>query len=90
MYRPLLAALESACPQDGVSIGTPTPRNDSAASNRMLLGIRSVAQMVIGATRFGRISRMMMRASLSPSYRAASTNSFSRSESVVERTMRAM
>ena len=56
----------------------------------MLLGISSVAQIVIGATRFGRISRKMMRASLAPSERAASTNSFSRSESVVERTMRAM
>ena len=31
-----------------------------------------------------------MRALLAPSERAASTNSFSRSESVVERTMRAM
>ena len=31
-----------------------------------------------------------MRRSLAPSERAASTNSFSRSESVVERTMRAM
>jgi len=32
----------------------------------------------------------MMRVLLAPSERAASTNSFSRSESVVERTMRAM
>src|SRR6478735_2967259 len=71
-------------------MGTPSPRNESAASNRMLLGMSSVAQMMMGAARFGRISRMMMRLLLAPSERAASTNSFSRSESVVERTMRAM
>src|SRR6266513_796687 len=32
-------ASESICPHDGVVGGTPTPRNDSAASNRMLLGM---------------------------------------------------
>ena len=45
---------------------------------------------MIGATRFGRISRKMIRGSEAPIERAASTNSFSRSESVCPRMIRAM
>ena len=45
---------------------------------------------MIGATRLGRISRKMMRRSEAPSERAASMNSFSRSDSVWPRMMRAM
>ena len=45
---------------------------------------------MIGATRFGRISRKMMRMSDAPSDSAASMNSFSRSDSVWPRMMRAM
>jgi hypothetical protein len=35
-------ASESWRPQEGVSCGTPIPRNDRAASNRMLFGMISV------------------------------------------------
>ena len=45
---------------------------------------------MIGPIRFGRISRKMIRELLAPSDRLASTNSFSRIESVNPRTMRAM
>ena len=45
---------------------------------------------MIGATRLGRISRKMMRRFDAPSERAASTNSFSRSDSTWPRMMRAM
>ena len=45
---------------------------------------------MIGATRLGRISVKTIRVFEAPTDRAASTNSFSRSESVSPRTIRAM
>ncbi len=45
---------------------------------------------MIGATRLGRISRNMIRLFEAPSDRAASTNSFSRSESTCPRMIREM
>src|SRR5918994_1086855 len=45
---------------------------------------------MIGATRLGRISRNMIRAWEAPTDREASTNSFSRSESVWPRMIRAI
>ena len=68
-------------PHEGVESGTPTPRNDRAASKRMLLGMISVVNTMIGAATFGRISRMMIRKFDEPSDRDASMNSFSRSDS---------
>ena len=45
---------------------------------------------MIGAIRFGRISLKMIRVSEAPTDLAASTNSFSRSDSVWPRMIRAM
>ena len=45
---------------------------------------------MIGASRFGKISRNMIRASEAPSAREACTNSRSRSDSTRPRTIRAM
>ena len=39
----VLRRVESILPQDGSGGWTPTPRNDSAASHRMLVGMVSVA-----------------------------------------------
>ena len=83
------AAFESMSPQLAAGNWTPTPRNDSAASNSTFCGITSDAYTMIGATRFGRISRNMIRGPEAPTERAASTNSFSRSDSTWPRTRRA-
>src|SRR5919198_723262 len=83
-------ASESIRPHDGVVWGTPTPRKDRAASNRMLLGMMRVVYTMIEAVTFGRISRNMIRRSLAPRDLADSVNSFSRSERTWPRTMRAM
>ena len=48
-----------------------------------------VASTIIGATRCGRRCERMIRESLAPTIRAASMNSFSRSDSTCARAMRA-
>ncbi len=80
-YRNASPAPASIAPHDGVESGTPTPRNDRPASNRMLLGMINVVNTMIGAATLGRTSRMMMRMFDDPSDRDASMNSFSRSDS---------
>ena len=77
-------------PQDGFGGCTPAPRNDSAASSRIAFAISSVKKTTIVEARFGRISVNMIRSGPAPWARAASTNSFSRSESTWPRTGRAM
>ena len=67
----------------------PTPRNDSAASNSTNPATASVEKTMIGATRCGSRCERMIRQSLPPVISAASTNSFSRSESTLARMMRA-
>jgi hypothetical protein len=49
----------------------------------MFPGMSSVARTITGAMRFGSMSRKMIRVLPAPSERLASTNSFSRSESVL-------
>ncbi len=79
----------SMLPHVGTDGGTPRPRKESAASERITLATLKEAMTVRGARMFGRIVRKMIEAVLSPRAWAASTNSFSLSESVSARTMRA-
>jgi hypothetical protein len=88
--RKAVPASASMAPHDGVVSGTPTPKNESPASNRMLLGMIRVVYTMIGAATFGRTSRRMIRRFEAPSEREASTNSFSRIDSTWPRTMRPM
>ncbi len=66
------------------------PRNDSVASNVTAVGMYSVASTSTGPSRFGRMSRNMIRIGRAPSDLAASTYSFSLSDSVWPRTIREM
>ncbi len=68
----------------------PTPRNDSVVSRITAPEVITLAATTIGRSEFGRMWRRMIRTSLAPIARAASTNSRSRSESVVLRAMRAI
>ena len=77
-------------PHDGFGGWTPAPRNDSAASSRIALAIRSVKKTITVEARFGITSVNMIRIGPAPWARAASTNSFSRSESTWPRTGLAM
>jgi len=79
----------SMLPQVGTEGGTPRPRKESAASERITLATLNEAMTVRGARMLGRIVRKIMDAVLSPRARAASTNSFSRRERVSARTIRA-
>ncbi len=72
-------------PQEGLGGRTPAPRKESAASSRMALAIRSVKKTRIVDARFGTTSPNMIRSGPAPWARAASTNSFSRSESTCPR-----
>src|SRR5437879_2198014 len=83
-------ASDSILPQDGVVGGTPIPRKDSAASNRMLFGMIKVVNTRTGAATFGRMSRVMILRLLAPAAAAASTNSFSRSRRTSPLTSREM
>ena len=77
-------------PQDGFGGRTPAPRNDSADSSRIALAISSVKNTRIVDERFGTTSLNMIRSGPAPWARAASTNSFSRSDSTWPRIGRAM
>ena len=68
---------------------TPKFRKLNAVSSRMAPEMASVADTVITPTVFGRMCRKMIRRLDAPTERAASTNSFSRSERNSPRTMRA-
>ncbi len=85
---PLLSA--SRLPHVGTGGFTPKPRNDSADSVRIAAATFSVTVTMIGPAEFGSRWRKMIRLSLEPSARAASTNSFSLSERTTPRTMRAV
>src|SRR5215831_14474627 len=56
-----------------VSGRTPTPRNDSEASTRMAMAIRTEAWTKMGVTAFGRMWPRMRRDPVAPSARAPST-----------------
>src|SRR5690606_15836551 len=55
--------------------GSPSPRNDRPASNRMAVPIASVADTISGAMALGSITRQMMRPLPAPMTRSASTYS---------------
>ena len=69
---------------------TPAPRNDSAASKSTALATSSVKNTRMVEARFGSNSPNMMRTGPAPWARAASTNSFSRSDITWPRSGRAM
>ena len=77
-------------PQEGSGGGMPTPRKPSAASSRIALATISGKNTITVEIRLGRISENMIRRWPAPCARAASTNSFSRSESTWPRIGRAM
>ena len=76
-------------PQLAFGGGRPTPRNDSVDSSRMLIATVSVPYTMIVPTRCGSRCERMIRKLLDPTMRAASMNSFSRSESTCARMIRA-
>ena len=67
----------------------PRPMKLSDAEDRIALATLSVAWTISGAQQFGRICSTMMRKSLAPMARAASTNSISLTESTEARSKRA-
>ena len=76
-------------PQLGVCAGTPTPRNDRAASISTAEAATKVACTTSGATMLGSTWRQRMTGSRVPTAWAASTNNCSRRVSASERTSRA-
>ena len=72
-----------------MSGGKPRPRNESVDSAMIAAATSIVAATITGPSAFGRMWRTTWRALLAPSARAASTNSFSRSERNCARTSRA-
>src|SRR5213080_3066209 len=76
-------------PQDGTYGGTPTPRNDSAASVSTAAANTNEACTITGDRQFGSTWRATMTTSETPSARAASTYIVSRITSTEPRTMRA-
>ncbi len=84
-----VCAWETSNPREVSGGWTPKPRKDSAVSVRMPVATRIVAFTMIGPSAFGSRCRKMIRVSEAPSARAASMNSFSRSDRTAERTTRA-
>ena len=76
-------------PSEMSGLFTPKFRKLKAVSSRMAPEMARVADTVITPTVFGRMCRKMIRRLEAPTERAASTNSFSRSERNSPRTMRA-
>jgi hypothetical protein len=77
-------------PQLGVGGGTPAPRNDSAASRPMKVGMLTVATAMIGPHRLGSRSAARTCRGPAPNERAAATNPRVLSDSVWARTTRAV
>jgi hypothetical protein len=77
-------------PQLAVGGWMPRPRKDSVASKTTACGMYSVASTSTGASRFGRMSKNMMRNGPAPSDLAASMYSFSLMDRVWPRTIRAI
>src|SRR5690349_12400237 len=76
-------------PQDDAGGGTPRPRNESALSASSAQPKSAVASTMMGARQLGSTWRNIVKGSELPMTREASTNSFSRTESTLERTTRA-
>src|SRR5581483_10327493 len=77
-------------PHVAVGARTDWPRNASAPSPTMARAMAMNENAPMGMATLGRISRRMMRLSLAPNVRAATTKSRSANVSVLARTMRAM
>src|SRR5205085_3228050 len=73
---------ESIRPHEGCGSGTPRPRNESAASTRMVEPSCAVASTISGASVFGSTWRIAIANSFMPTAREASTNGISRSINV--------
>ncbi len=78
----------SIVPHSAVGDWTPRPRNPSPAASRMLTPMLSVACTSTGVSELRNTCRTMIRRSLAPSPRAASTKGSSRRLSTDERTSR--
>ena len=85
-----LGASFSMFPHDGVGGWMPRPRKDRVDSAMIAAATPSVAATMIGASAFGRMCLRMIRMSLAPMARAASTNSRARSCRKDARTRRAV
>src|SRR4029077_20624838 len=72
-------------PHDGSGGGTPSPRNDSAASSRMASATSSVATTTRWLAMLGSTSPLTMRKREQPAHQAAATKSRLRTCMVVER-----
>ena len=76
-------------PSDGEVGETPTPRNDSVASDRIAVATWMVDSTSTGPITFGSTCFIMMRSDETPTMRAACTYSLFRSTIVEPRTARA-
>ena len=72
-----------------MSGGKPRPRNESVDSAMIAAATSMVPATITGPSEFGRMWRTTWRVVVAPSARAASTNSFSRSDRNCARTRRA-
>src|ERR1044072_1022611 len=77
-------------PHDGAGGGTPTPRKDSVASNRIAAAIPRVAYTMMIGTRCGKRWRTIIRLSDTPIAVAATTKSLDSTTSDVLYVMRAV
>src|SRR6185295_14023873 len=82
------AETESIRPHDGYGSGTPSPRNDRAASTRMAAPSCAVTSTMNGPTVFGSTWRNAIRRWVRPSARAASMYCISRIDSTLARITR--
>ncbi len=80
---------ESIRPHEGCGSGTPSPRNESVASIKIVAPSCAVPSTISGAKVLGSTCRKAIRTSLMPIAFADSTKGCSRRDSVVERTTRA-
>src|SRR5919109_4876032 len=76
-------------PQLGTNGGTPTPRNESAASLSTAAANTKLAWKITGERQFGKTCLSSRETSDAPSARAASTYGVSRITSTEPRTVRA-
>ena len=85
----MFCASLSSTPQLVIGGRTPSPRNDSAVSPRIMPGIIKVAEAIRWLVKLGSRCRPMMRAGRAPISTAAVQKSSSRSAKSFERTARA-
>ena len=86
----LLLPTSMILPSDVSGGFTPRPKNDSAASASTAPPTANVAFTMMGPKVLGKMCRKIMRGAEAPTERAASTNSFSRSDKNSPRITRAI